>query len=201
MQKRRTFIIEGSQDELERIVALFELEELDNLLGIKVLNVKMISSAQADQLESEQVMTIATQSLSESAKEELEFDLYRIWLDNLWRKGLQPVVRTIQSATGIKTINFKEKSVELIVTITPLNETEIQIFLKVRPSEGKGYLPEGLKACILDENDEIILEKSTDNQSNMLDITYGQRFTCERNDCFSVSLTLGNETIKEYFPE
>jgi hypothetical protein len=185
MQKRRTFIIEGSQDELERILALFESEELNNLLGIKTLDVKMMSAEQADQLESEQVITIPIQSLRESAKKKLEFDLYKLWLDSLWQKGLQPAVRTIQSATGIKPINFEE----------------IQIFLKVRPSEGKGYLPEGLKACILDENDEIILEKSADNQSNMLDITYGQRFTCERNDCFSVSLTLGNETVKEDFPE
>ncbi|BAY26617.1 hypothetical protein NIES2100_64330 [Calothrix sp. NIES-2100] len=195
MAKRSTFIIEGSTDELERIVALFESGELNNLLGIKILDVGMIS---AEELESRQAMSVASQSLIESVNEEL--DLYRIWLDRLWQKGLQPAVRSSQSATGIKLIQFQNKSVELLITIMPLSATEIQIFLKVRPSEGKGYLPEGLKVCIFDEFDEIILEKFAAHQTNLLDITYGQRFTCELNDRFSVGLTLGNETVKEDFP-
>ncbi|QLE54948.1 DUF1822 family protein [Nostoc sp. TCL26-01] len=185
MPKRKTFIIEGPQDELDEILALFEAGELNNLLDIKVLDVKMVS---AEQLE------------SEPATAALELDLYRVWLDSLWQKGLQPAVRSTQSTTGIKLIKFQDNSVELLITIGSLSPTEIQIFLQVRPLAGKGYLPVGLKASIFDEFGEIILEKSADAQSNILDITYGQRFTCELSDRFSVGLTLGNETIQEDFP-
>ncbi|MBC1238017.1 DUF1822 family protein [Nostoc sp. 2RC] len=195
MNKRKTFIIQGHQDELERIVALFESGELNNLLGIKILDVGMIS---AERVKAEQAMSLASQSLIESVNTEL--DLYRVWLDSLWQKGLQPAVRSSQSITGIKLIQFQDNSVELLITISSLSPTEIQIFLQVRPPAGKGYLPVGLKASIFDEFGEIILEKSADNHSNILDITYGQRFTCELNDSFTVGLTLGNETVKEDFP-
>jgi Protein of unknown function (DUF1822) len=180
MKNRRTLIIEGSSDQLEQIIALFEAGRLQHHPLIEVLDVGINSINQA---------------------EITPVDLYRVWLDSLWHKGFQPTVRSLQAtATNKKIIRFQSTEIEIVMTIVPIANVEIQIFLQIRPLAGKGYLPTGLKVSILDEMSEVILEKSALDRSNLLDLTEDGDLICQLADCFKLELTLNGETVAESFP-
>jgi hypothetical protein len=181
MKNRHTLTIEGSPEQLEKLLALFETGELNDSPAIKILDVSIMAI--------DRDLIVPT-------------DLYRVWLDNLWNKGFQPVFRSTQSnSTKKKLTQFQNTSVEIVITIAPLADVEeIQIFLQIRPLDGKGYLPVGLKVVILDEIAEVILEKSTRDRSNLLDLTEDGDLICQLDDRFTLELTLGDETIIENFP-
>jgi Protein of unknown function (DUF1822) len=180
MKNRHTLIIEGSSEQLEKLLALFEAGELNDTPAITILDVGIIAS---DRVSLEPI------------------DLYRVWLDNLWHKGFQRTVRSIQStSTNKKIIQLQNTFIEIVITIVPLADVEIQIFLQIRPLDGRGYLPVGLKVAILDEISEVILEKSTGDRSNLLDLTQDGDLICQLDDRFKLELTLGDETIVENFP-
>lgn len=181
MKNRHTLTIEGSPEQLEKLLALFETGELNDLPAIEILDISIMAI--------DRDLIVST-------------DLYRVWLDSLWNKGFQPVVRSTQSnSTKKKLIQFQNTSVEIVITIAPLADVEeIQIFLQIRPLDGKGYLPVGLKVTILDEIAEVILEKSTRDRSNLLDLTEDGDLICQLDDRFTLELTLGEETIIENFP-
>jgi Protein of unknown function (DUF1822) len=188
MKNRHTLILEGSSDQLEKLLALFEAGALNDILAIKILDVGIIA-------------TVRGASPVENRASLKPTDLYRVWLDNLWSKGFQPAVRSTQSnSINKKLIQFLNTSVEIVMTIVPLADVEIQIFLQIRPLDGKGYLPTGLKVTILDEMAEVILEKSTRDRSNLLDLTEDGDLICQLNDWFKLELMLGDETIIENFP-
>ena len=84
--------------------------------------------------------------------------------------------------------------------MSEVNETEVQIFLKVRAIDGKGYLPEHLVISIFDDEGELIPEIQIATNTSSFDITQNQKFICGSGDRFSISLTLGNETVIENFP-
>ncbi|PSB53474.1 DUF1822 family protein [Chamaesiphon polymorphus] len=181
MKNRKTLIIEGSSDRLEQILALFETGELDGTPELKILDVGIIATNCA-----------AIKPV----------DLYRVWLDSLWSKGFQPAVRSSQAtSTNKKIVRFQNISIEIVMTIVPLADlSEIQIFLQIRPVDGKGYLPAGLKVAILDELNEVILQKSTRDRSNLLDLTEDGDLICQLEDSFKLSLMLGDESVVESFP-
>lgn len=181
MKNRHTLIIEGSSDQLEQILALFEAGELKDTSAIKILDVQIIST-------------------NSSSIEPI--DLYRLWLDSLWRKGFQTAARNTQSnSTNKKIIQFQNISIEIVMTIVPLADAEIQIFLQIRPLDGKGYLPTGLKVTIFDEVEEVILEKFARDRSNLLDLTEDGDLICQLEDSFKLKLTLDNESVIESFPD
>jgi hypothetical protein len=181
MKHRQTLVLEGSSADLDRIIDLFEAGELNSPATIKILDVGIVSVDRA---------TIAP------------VDLYRMWLDRLWSKGFQPAVRSTQAtSTNKKVVRFKHTSIEIVITIVPLEDlTEIQICLQIRPVDGKGYLPVDLKVAILDELDEVILQKSTRDRSNLLDLTEDGDLICQLADSFKLCLTLDGESIVESFP-
>jgi hypothetical protein len=76
----------------------------------------------------------------------------------------------------------------------------VQVFLKVRAIDGKGYLPENLIISIFDDVDELIPNIQIAANTSIFDITHNRKFTCGSGDRFSISLTLGNETVVENFP-
>jgi hypothetical protein len=125
-----------------------------------------------------------------------------VWLDNLWSKGFQPAVRSVRAnSTHKKVVRFHDTSLEIVITLVPLsNLAEIQICLQIRPVDGKGYLPADLQVAILDELDEVILQKSTRDRSNLLDLTEDGDLICQLADSFKLCLTLGGESIVESFP-
>ncbi len=181
MKNRRNLIIEGSSEQLEKILTLFEAGVLLNTPPVKILDVGIIAFDRA---------TIEP------------VNLYRVWLDSLWNKGFQPAVRSTQAtSTNKKIVRFENISIEIVMTIAPLADlAEIQIFLQIRPVDGKGYLPTGLKVAILDELNQVILQKSTRNRSNLLDLTEDGDLICQLEDSFKLSLILGDESVVESFP-
>jgi Protein of unknown function (DUF1822) len=181
MKHRQTVVIEGSSVDLDRIIDLFEVGELYSNGTLKILDIGITSVEQATTT---------------------PIDLYRMWLDSLRRKGFQPAVRSVRStSTNKKVVRLQNISIEIAIAILPLADiVEIQIFLQIRPVDGKGHLPADLQVAILDELGEVILHKSTSDRDNLLDLTADGDLICQLADRFQLTMSLGNETIIENFP-
>ncbi|MFM6132710.1 MAG: DUF1822 family protein, partial [Sphaerospermopsis kisseleviana] len=136
-----------------------------------------------------------TQDLLDTIQEEV-IGIFDFWRQCLEFKGMQ----IVRGESINRVIPFPQVHTELSVTVSEINETEVQVFLKVRAIDGKGYLPENLIIRIFDDQGEFIPKIEIAANTSSFDITHNQEFICGSGDRFSISFTLGNETIVENFP-
>jgi hypothetical protein len=184
-KKRKTFTLAGDADRIDRILALFEAEELSQLLGAEVLDAGRIFEP----------MLVPT---NETSKIDRLAHRWQELLDGLLAREYQPAYRNGHILT--KTVNLGDRHVELQLQLEQSETDDIQLFVQVRPPHGQGYLPQGLEVSLMDESEQVILSKTAANQSNILDLTQSNRILCEWTDRLIVSFKLGKESIKEYFP-
>jgi hypothetical protein len=192
MKTRKIITLEGSESEINQLISLFEREELVQLPQFKILDIAKVLPNTMTVQES----AIATISpIIETIKNEVN-SLFDFWRECLEFKGMQ----IVRGESINRVIPFPQVLTELSVTVSEVNETEVQVFLKVRAIDGKGYLPENLVISIFDEEGELIPNIQIAANTSIFDITHNQKFICGSGDRFSVSLTLGNETVVENFP-
>lgn len=201
MNKQKIIAVKGSKQEINDLLALFEdgqIGEFDNFSILDIVKIRELSTAKERSpiSQPQEFLNTIQQGLTNLSQRLIEF-----WQDCLELKGRQLAVRKAQDASTIeKVIPFPKISTELIIRVSEINEDEIQVFLRLRAIDGKGYLPENLVVCVFDDEGKVLLESRSSTQTNLLDITSGSEFTCSTGDRFSISLTLGNETIIENFP-
>jgi len=192
MKIRKTAIIEGSEEELNNLLALFEDGKLGKFNGFQILDmsktVEISTVSQRSQIPQ-------TQGLLDTIQEEV-ISIFDFWRECLEFKGMQ----IVRGESINRVIQFPQVYTELSVTVSEINETEVQVFLKVRAIDGKGYLPENLIISIFDDEGELIPNIQMAANTSSYDITHNQKFICGSGDRFSLSLTLGNETVVENFP-
>lgn len=196
MKTRKIITLEGSESEINQLISLFEQEELLQLPQFKILDIAKVLPNTMTVKES----AIATISpIIETIKNEVN-SLFHFWLNRLGNQGFKTAALG-NSTSRKKVIQLNQHLIELIFTIDEINETEIRIYLKVRPQNGKGYLPENLIVSVFDNEGEFFPSQKTNHQTNILDLTIGHSFICKTNDSFKISFTLNKITVVESFLE
>jgi hypothetical protein len=186
IKKRKTFILEGNSDHLDRIVALFEAEELSQLLGIDVLDAgKIVAPIPLPEIETSTIERLANR--------------WQQLLKKLLQQHYQLAYRNGNILT--KKIALGDLDLELLLQLEAIETNEIQLFIQVRPPHGQGYLPEGLEVSLIDESEQIFLSKIAASYTNILDLTQGNKLICEWTDRLIIEFKLGTESVRSYFPE
>ena len=193
MKVRKTIIIEGSDEELNDLLALFEDGKIGEFNGFQILD--MSKTVEISTVPQRSLIT-QTQDLLDTIQEEV-ISIFDFWRQCLEFKGMQ----IVRGESLNRVIQFPQVLTELSITVSEVNETEVQVFLKVRAIDGKGYLPENLVISIFDDEGQLIPEIQITANTSSFDITHNHKFICGSGDRFSISLTLGNETVVENFPK
>ena len=193
MKMRKTIIIEGSDEALNDLLALFEDGKIGEFKKFQILDIS--KTVEISTVPQRSLITQA-ENLLDTIQEEV-ISIFDFWRQCLEFKGMQ----IVRGESINRVIPFPQVLTELSVTVSEVNETSVQVFLKVRAIDGKGYLPENLIISIFDDEGELIPEIQIAANTSIFDITHNQKFICESGDRFSISLTLGNETVVENFPK
>jgi hypothetical protein len=192
MKIRKKIVIEGADEDLKDLLALFEDGKIGEFNGFQILDMsKTVEISTVPQ----RSLISQTQDLLDTIQEEV-ISVFDFWRQCLEFKGMQ----IVRGESLNRVIQFPQVLTELSITVSEVNETEVQVFLKVRAIDGKGYLPENLIISIFDDEVEFIPKIQIAANTSIFDITHNQKFICESGDRFSISLTLGNETVVENFP-
>ena len=192
MKIRKTAIIEGSDKELNDLLALFEDGKIGKFNGFQILD---MSKTVEISTVSQRSLIPQTQDLLDTIQEEV-ISIFDFWRQCLEFKGMQ----IVRGESMNRVIPFPQVFTELSITVSEINKTEVQVFLKVRAIDGQGYLPENLIISIFDDEGELIPNIQMAANTSSYDITHNQKFICGSGDRFSLSLTLDNETVVENFP-
>jgi hypothetical protein len=191
IKPRKTFILEGNSDQLDRIISLFETEELNQLLGIDVLDAGAIVSPLS--------LPIAIQPIDLKIVDKLA-DRWQELLQNLLQQGYQPAYRSHEHSLT-KRVTLGDHSLELLLQMDAIDSDQIQLFIQVRPPHSQGYLPSGLNVCLMDEFDTILVNQTANSHTNILDLTHSNKLICEWTDRLIIGFKLGTESVRAYFPE
>jgi hypothetical protein len=192
MKMRKTIIIEGSDEALNDLLALFEDGKIGEFNGFQILDIsKRVEISTVHQ----RSLITQPENLLDTIQEEV-ISVFDFWRQCLEFKGMQ----IVRGESLNRVIQFPQVLTELSITVSEVNETSVEVFLKIRAIDGKGYLPENLIISIFDDEDEFIPKIQIAANTSIFDITHNQKFTCGSGDRFSISLTLGNETVVENFP-
>lgn len=162
----------GSQAGFQRMQALFESGQLTEIGGFPVQKVSEVSEEEREPTRLSEWLEGIFAPVWESVEE-----LLRTSEPNLAFRSIdRAVVRR-------KTIALAEdaETVELAISISPLESEEVTLVLQILPSPGCNQLPEGLQVRLLDESDrEIPGAKASEAKENIqFDITaeLGDRFS------------------------
>ena len=192
MKMRKTIIIEGTDEALNDLLALFEDGKIGEFNGFQILDIsKRVEISTVHQ----RSLITQPENLLDTIQEEV-ISVFDFWRQCLEFKGMQ----IVRGESLNRVIQFPQVLTELSITVSEVNETSVEVFLKIRAIDGKGYLPENLIISIFDDVDELIPNIQIAANTSIFDITHNQKFIWESGDRFSISLTLGNETVVENFP-
>lgn len=180
-------ILEGDENALAQIRALFASGELEKILGVPVLGIDTVSEVQTAQPPLTQINHLTQ------------------WFDNIFAIGWQSVQQLLTTQQfapahfGVsiprgKRIDLITDTVNLVVSLTREDADKIVVNLKVFPASESPNLPPNLKLIILAEGE--IFEEVTSRSAD-------QFIQCELDakpgDEFVVKLALGEEEITENF--
>lgn len=93
---------------------------------------------------------------------------------------------------GIQIIGYP---LALIVTITSVTNEEIDVLAQVYPAGGRLILPKNLQLIVQDEAEENSREVQARDSDNWIQL----EFSGEKNERFSINVTLDDVGITEYF--
>jgi len=184
-------ILEGNENALAQIRALFASGELEEILGVPVLGIDTVFEVQTAQPPLTQVNHLTQ------------------WFDNIFAIGWQSVqqlltpqqlrpayfTQPIQRAKRIDLqIDLITHTVNLVISLTRENADNVIVNLKVFPTSESPTLPPNLKLILLTEGE--IFKEVTSRSADQY-IQY--EFEAEPGDEFGVKLALGDAEITEDF--
>jgi Protein of unknown function (DUF1822) len=108
------------------------------------------------------------------------------------RRSATLITRGQQIDLGMQLAN---KSVALIVTLPPEEDSEVEIKVQVYPVGGESNLPEGLKLMIIDDAEEVVLETESRESDSFIQL----EFSAESGEEFGVAVSLGEAEITQHF--
>jgi len=180
-------ILEGNENALAQIRALFASGELEEILGVPVLGIDTVSEVQTAQPPLTQVNHLTQ------------------WFDNIFAIGWQSIEELLtpqqlrpahfgESIQRAKSIDLITDMVNLVVSLNREDADKVIVNLKVFPTSESPNLPANLKLIILAEGE--IFEEVTSSSADRL-IQY--EFEDKPGDEFGVKLALGDAEITEDF--
>lgn len=89
----------------------------------------------------------------------------------------------------------KEETIVLVVKVDPQSENDINIIVEVRPASGRVYLPEALKAIVLDERRKAVMEAIASGTNRNIQFD----FNVLSGERFSIQMILGVTSATEEF--
>lgn len=189
----------GNLPKVVTLEDLQSLEELTELLGEFEFKAKAVTKP-----------TINIETLTATVTETVE--KLSQWFDDNFGQSWQPVaaayrgIRVKESDSNLavsraKVIDFgmqvAGEAVALIVRLTPNENRTVDVLLRVFPAGKSNYLPVDLQLQVRDENgeqlSETVIARTADNWLQM-ELEEGSPGTG-----FSVTLTLGDASLTEYF--
>lgn len=115
-----------------------------------------------------------------------------------FRQG-KPTTRKV-TVEGVKLIDLGmqlgNKSVALLVGLTPEIEPKVGICVQLHPTGGQSYLPPNINLALLSKTGKILQELQSRSQDNLIQL---KRFTCTRGKLFSIRIALDSFSITENF--
>ncbi len=136
------------------------------------------------------------------------------WLQNIFEIGWQSIETilgseqqnlafSLRSNFSIKRAKLMDlglqlgnRSLALLVAITPETEEKVGILVQLHPMEGETYLPPNLKLSMLSESGEIMQEVESRSVDNYIQL---KRFRGLPGESFGIQLTFGEASVTENF--
>lgn len=179
-------ILEGNENALAQIRALFASGELEEILGVPVLGIDTVSEVQTAQPPLTQVNHLTQ------------------WFDNIFAIGWQSIEELLtpqqlrpahfgQSIQRAKSIDLITDMVNLVVSLNREDAENVIVNLKVFPTTSPN-LPANLKLIILAEG-KIFKEVTSRSADQLIQC----EFDAKPGDEFGVKLALGDAEITEDF--
>jgi hypothetical protein len=137
------------------------------------------------------------------------------WLENIFEAGWQEISSVLDTqpadivwslrGTGKEFVSrgklidlgksITAQSVTLVVSLTPKNSQEIDIFVEVHPKSGETYLPPNLQLSVLDSEGAAIMEVQARSTNKNIQL----QFSGEPRERFSIKVALEDVSIIEDF--
>ena len=177
-------ILEGSEQGLKRIEALFKAGELTEIMGIPVEDVWL-------DLEEIEAIINLTQWLQNNFAETIETG----WLTLEQIFGTKRPAFRSQAVKRAKQIQLGDIAINLLVELDPQPNQEINLFLGVYAATESARLPDNLQIEIVMENGDVLTTYSTANDEAVA----WDDFVFEPGEEFSIEISLGELSNREVF--
>lgn len=179
------FVCQGTKEDFDKIISLFEEEQLSELLQMTVLDVGAIDKAQLSAIN------------------------LRQWFQNEFAEAIQLGWLTIAEIFGItntspafrsnavkrsKQIQLGDRTLALILDLSTDDNQEISIYMGVYPLGEQTYLPENLHIIVFFEPGEPSPINVPSNSEGII-----QELLLSPGEEFSIQLSLDDDTVTEYF--
>ena len=178
-------ILEGSEQGLKRIDALFKAGELTEIMGIPVEDVSL-------DLEKVETIINLTQWLQNNFAETIETG----WLTLEEIFGSKTPAFRSQAVKRAKQIQVGDIAINLLVDIDPQPNQEINLWLGVYPATESARLSDNLQIEIVMENGEVLMTYTTENDEEAV---AWDDFFFEPGEQFALEISLGDLSHREYF--
>lgn len=175
-------VLESSPSVFQRIQSLYQAGQLDNLLGLTVLDLQILPNQEYVNLS--------------QWFEGILSDGWQIVEDLLTPQQLMPAVwsdRTKGARLFDIRVNFVNHAVILVINLTREDENKTIVWLQVYPSQEE-YLPPNLKLSVLVDDeifDEVIARSA--------DVLMQCQFDASVGDQFTIKISLGDIAVTEKF--
>lgn len=103
-----------------------------------------------------------------------------------------PIERGYKIDLGMQ---LAQQSVTLAVMLAPEPDSEVDIQVQVYPMGNQTCLPEGLKLIVMDESEEVVLEATSRDDDNFIQL----KFSSELRELFGVTVALGEASVTKHF--
>ncbi|MCC3435628.1 DUF1822 family protein [Microcoleus sp. PH2017_05_CCC_O_A] len=103
-----------------------------------------------------------------------------------------PIERGYKIDLGMQ---LAQQSVTLAVMLAPEPGSEVDIQVQVYPMGNQTCLPEGLKLIVMDESEEVVLEATSRDDDNFIQL----EFSSELRELFGVTVALGGASVTKHF--
>jgi Protein of unknown function (DUF1822) len=88
-----------------------------------------------------------------------------------------------------------QQPLALVVTLPPEADSEVDILVQVYPIGGQTFLPQGVKLILMDESGEVVFNIESREVDNFIQL----RFSAELGEQFSVTVALGDASVRKDF--
>lgn len=193
-------VLDTTEEGAEWLEQLQEIGELEELLGVPVLEVRR-EEAIADLgewLQEARDTFAAGWQTVKSFLNNLEGDPAAYRFSSAVRAGEIEINDFEVIASFIKLLDLEGslagQPIPLVVNLGSESNRERDILLQVYPCKGERYVPRGLQMLVLDAGGEIFLEATAGEADDYIQL----RCSGQPRERFSVKLVLGNASVSEH---